>query len=145
MVVQWTLTFDCADARVVAAFWIEALGYAEAPPPEGWDSWEDWITSFDLPVEELADGGKIEDPDGRLPSIGFLKVPEGKAVKNRLHLDLQVSGGRHLPADEREVLIRAFVAKVVALGATVIDEGDLNGALDHVVLQDPEGNEFCVV
>ena len=145
MTVAWTLTIDCHDATKQAAFWIEALGYAEAPPPEGWDSWEAWITSFGLPVEELADGGKIEDPDGVLPSIGFLKVPEGKAVKNRLHLDLQVSGGRHLPAAEREAAIRAFVAKVEALGATAIDEGDHDGGLDHVVMQDPEGNEFCVV
>lgn len=145
MAIPWTVTIDCADATAQAAFWIEALGYAQAPPPEGWSSWEDWIQSFGLSVEELADGAKIEDPAGLLPSIGFLKVPEGKAVKNRLHLDLQVSGGRHLPAEEREPAIRAFADRLVALGASVVDEGDYDGGLDHVVMQDPEGNEFCVV
>jgi len=145
MAVNWTLTFDCHDPAAQAAFWTAALGYADAPPPEGWDSWEDWIQSFGLTVEELADGAKIEDPEGVLPSIGFLKVPEGKAVKNRLHLDLQVSGGRHRPQDHRETAIRAFVGRVAGLGATVVEEGIEDGVLDHFVMRDPEGNEFCVV
>jgi hypothetical protein len=145
MAVNWTLTLDCHDAAAQAAFWVEALGYADAPPPEGWDSWEDWIQSFGLSVEDLADGAKIEDPDGVLPNIGFLKVPEGKVVKNRLHLDLWVSGGRHRPQDEREVAIRSYVARVLALGATVVEEGIQDGVLDHFLMQDPEGNEFCVV
>jgi len=72
-------------------------------------------------------------------------VPEGKVVKNRLHLDLSVSGGRSAPQPEREALIRAAVARLTAAGATVLAEHALRGELDHVVCADPEGNEFCVV
>ena len=142
--VPWKLTFDCADAPAQAAFWIVALGYAEAPPPEGWDTWEDWLRHFDVPEDEWDDGASLVDPDGVLPGVTFLKVPEGKTAKNRLHLDLWVSGGRHRPAEERESAIREHVAKLLAAGATVLEEGPEGGPLDHVVMQDPEGNEFCV-
>ncbi len=142
---SWTITVDCHDAPAQAAFWIVALGYVDAPPPQGWDTWQDWLRHFEVPEDEWDDGAQLIDPDGVLPRIGFLKVPEGKTAKNRLHLDLQVSGGRHLPRDQREAAIRAYVAKLLAAGATAIDEGPVDGPLDHVVMQDPEGNEFCVV
>ena len=80
---------------------------------------------MDVPQEEWGDGAKLDDPDGVLPDIGFLRVPEGKTAKNRLHLDLQVSGGRHLDQGLRRARIQAEV--------------------DSVVMADPEGNEFCVV
>jgi hypothetical protein len=147
--VTWKLTFDCSDAAAQAAFWVVALGYAEAPPPQGWDTWEAWLRHFDVPEDEWGDGASLVDPDGVLPGVGFLKVPEGKTAKNRLHIDLWVSGGRHRPADERERAIRAHADKLLALGATVVEEGPaegtVDGPLDHVVMQDPEGNEFCVV
>ena len=66
-------------------------------------------------------------------------------VKNRLHLDLKVSGGRSVPQDEREVLLRAAVARLTAAGAAVLAEHPGRDGADHVVLADPEGNEFCVV
>ena len=64
----------------------------------------------------MDDGAQLVDPDGVLPRVGFLKVPEGKVVKNRMHFDLQVSGGRHLPAEQREVAIRAHVARLLERG-----------------------------
>jgi Glyoxalase-like domain len=146
MTIPWTITIDCADAPAQAAFWIVALGYVDAPPPQGWATWEDWLRHFDVPEEEWDDGAVLVDPDGVLPRVGFLKVPEGKVAKNRLHLDLQVSGGRHLPGDQRTTAIRAHVDRLVAAGATVVEEGvQPDGNLDHAVMQDPEGNEFCVV
>src|SRR5262245_39728278 len=92
MTTRWTLTFDCHDAATMARFWTVALGYVDSPPPEGWDTWEDWLRHFDVPEEEWGDGASLEDPQGVLPSVSFLKVPEPKTAKNRLHLDLQVSG-----------------------------------------------------
>jgi len=145
MTTAWSMTFDCADAPSLAAFWREALGYADATPPRGWDTWEEWLTHFEVPEDEWEDGACLEDPNGRLPRISFLKVPEGKVAKNRLHLDLQVSGGRDQPQDVRRSRITEMVERLVAAGGSVSREDVFDGALDHVVMADPEGNEFCVV
>ena len=141
----WSLTFDCENAPVMARFWIIALGYVEKPPPEGWDTWEEWLRHFEVPEEEWDDGASLCDPEGVLPNVGFLKVPERKTTKNRLHLDLQVTGGRHVDREVRTGLIEATVARLVAAGGAVHTRSELQGALDHVVMTDPEGNEFCVV
>lgn len=146
MTTAWTVTFDCRDARTQAEFWKTALGYVDAPPPEGWATWADWGRHFDLTEKELEeDGASLADPDGVWPRIGFLKVPEGKTAKNRLHLDLQVSGGRHIDHDLRRERILAVVDRLVSAGGTVQQENVFDGSLDGVVMADPEGNELCVV
>ncbi len=145
MTVRWTVTVDCAEPRRVAAFWREALGYVDAPPPEGFGSWEEWSRTFGVPEEEWDDGAFLVDPEGALPRLSFLRVPERKAAKNRLHLDLQVSGGRHRPPDERRAALDATVRRLLAAGGSVLAEHHHDGALDHVVVADPEGNELCVV
>jgi catechol 2,3-dioxygenase-like lactoylglutathione lyase family enzyme len=145
MTTKWTVTLDCTDVPTMLAFWRLALGYVEPTPPEGWTSWEDWLRDMEVPAEEWADGGGLDDPDGVLPSLSFLKVPEPKSSKNRLHIDLQVSGGRHLDADLRRERIEAKVDELTGAGATVLDRSMQAGSLDHVVMADPEGNEFCVV
>jgi hypothetical protein len=142
---NWTITFDCHDAQLLMTFWREALGYVDGPPPEGWDTWEDWLRHFEVPEEEWGDGGRLVDPEGRLPDISFLKVPEGKTAKNRLHLDLRVSGGRHVDPEVRRKRIMTHVDRLLAAGARVLHEDLVEGTLDHVVLADPEGNELCVV
>ena len=70
-------------------------------------------------------------------------MPEGIVVKNRLHLDLTVSGGRAVPLEERKPLVDNEVERLVGLGATVFTTLSTEG-MDHygVVMQDPEGNEF---
>jgi hypothetical protein len=141
----WTLTFDCADPARMASFWKVALGYVEAPPPEGFDTWEQWLTRFKVPQDEWDDGAALTDPDGAGPRISFLRVPEAKVAKNRLHIDVQVAGGRHQPWDLRERRIRDTVERLVNAGGSVLTEQEFEGRLDHVVMADPEGNEFCVV
>ena len=145
MTTDWKITVDCADAARLMRFWKEALGYVDAPPPEGWDSWEAWLRHFEVPEEEWDDGGVLVDPEGRLPRLSFLKVPEGKSAKNRMHLDLQVSGGRHVDQATRRDRILAHVERLVGAGGSVLQEHEFDGELDHVVMADPEGNEFCVV
>ncbi|MBA2463834.1 MAG: VOC family protein [Nocardioidaceae bacterium] len=145
MTTTWTLTFDCASPALLAGFWKLALGYVDAAPPVGFASWEDWLTHFDVPEDEWDDGAALEDPDGVRPKLSSLKVPEGKVAKNRLHVDLQVSGGRHRPHEERLVRITETVERLESAGASVIREDASEGQLDHVVMADPEGNEFCVV
>jgi hypothetical protein len=108
-----TLTIDCADPRRVAGFWAGALGYEIAE------------------VED--DAAWIRDPVGVGWPLLFIVVPEGKAVKNRVHLDLRPTGS-----------MAKEVERVTALGATVFDYVEEHGSFWTVML-DPEGNEFCVL
>ena len=145
MAVTWTLTFDCAQPARLAAFWKLALGYADAPPPEGFGSWQEWLVRFGVPEDEWDDGAALADPDGIGPRISFLKVPEPKVAKNRVHLDVQVGGGRAQAWELRWARVTDAVERLTAAGATVIGEVAQDGQPDHVVMADPEGNEFCVV
>jgi hypothetical protein len=144
MTVVWAITVDCADPHRLAGFWREALGYVDAPVPEGFASWEEWLVRWEVPPEEWNDGAAVVDPSGQKPGISFLKVPESKVVKNRLHIDLKV-GGRDKPQQERWPLVTAKVQQLVEAGATVVREDVVGGVPSHVVMADPEGNEFCVV
>ena len=145
MTEPWTMTFDCAEPAVLAAFWRTALGYVDAPPPQGFDTWQDWLRHFHVPEDEWDDGASLVDPDGVLPRLSFLKVPEAKVAKNRLHLDIQAGGGRHVPFGVRWHRVTAVVERLVAAGGTVVAEHANDGEPDHVVMVDPEGNEFCVL
>jgi hypothetical protein len=143
MAIKVQVTFDAADPPALAAFWGELLGYVEQDPPEGFDSWEAWAVANDLPRERWDDYGSRVDPDGVGPRLFFQRVPEPKTAKNRVHLDLAVSGGRSTPVEERRRQVAAAVERAAAAGATRLkayDEGD-----EHwVVMADPEGNEFCL-
>jgi hypothetical protein len=143
---MWGLTIDCASARSLAAFWALALGYVEPPPPKGFERWEDWLRSAGVPEDEWDDGAYLQDPDGVGPTLSFLKVPESKAGKNRLHIDVKAGGGRSTPWEVRWPRVVAEVERLSAAGAVVIREAaSEDGRGDHVVMADPEGNEFCVV
>ena len=126
MATHWTLGCDAADPQRLAAFWAGALGYLPEP-------------GYDDP-----DGASIVDPDGRGPAIGFLRVPEGKTAKNKMHIDIRVAGEPPWDMAAREHLIRTRSAELVAAGATVVREESYDGELGHIVMLDPEGNEFCV-
>jgi hypothetical protein len=108
------INFDCADPRLLADFWGAALGY------------ELWPTS-------TKESAAIRDPDGKGHVLLFFVVPEGKAVKNRIHLDLTPPG-----------TMREEVERLRGLGASVerlVEEGDSR----WTIMLDPEGNEFCVL
>lgn len=145
MSVNWSVTIDCADPAGLAAFWKLALDYVDASPPDGFASWPEWFRSFGVPPEEWDDGAYIEDPGGVRPSISFLKVPERKVTKNRMHLDVQVGGGRSQPWEVRWPRVTEAVQRLTAAGATIIREDVSDGVPDHVTMADPEGNEFDVL
>jgi hypothetical protein len=126
MATHWTLGCDAADPQRLAAFWAAALGYVTEP-------------GFDEP-----DNASIIDPAGVGPAIGFLQVPEPKTAKNRVHIDIRVAGPGPWDMELRASLIRARVPELVAAGATVVREELYGDVLGHVVMTDPEGNEFCV-
>ena len=145
MSTAWTITFDCADPAALAAFWCQALGYVDGAPPAGSATWDEYLASVGVPPEEWGDGAYIEDPAGLRPGISFLKVPEAKSAKNRVHLDVQAGGGRGEPQAVRWARVQAAVARLTGAGATVVREDWQDGVPDHFVMTDPEGNEFCVV
>lgn len=142
---QVQVTFDCADPAALAAFWREVLGYAEEPPPPGHDSWEAALEAFGVPREEWNSRSACRDPDGVGPRLFFQRVPEGKAAKNRVHLDVRTAPD--LRGEERMTALEAECARLVALGATRLTrfepESSL-GEIGFIVMQDPEGNEFCL-
>ncbi|MCX9193874.1 hypothetical protein C3Y87_21345 [Carbonactinospora thermoautotrophica] len=147
MATRYKVVFDCADPHRLARFWAAALGYVvednsalinrllEAGQVarelvvkvDGRLCWRDMaaIRDPDAPVDEATGVGR----GGR---VLFQAVPEPKAVKNRVHLDLHVGPDRR--AEE--------VQRLVGLGAKVLHEGNLGGR--WTTLADPEGNEFCV-
>jgi hypothetical protein len=113
------LSVDCHDPLNVAQFWAAALG------------WEITFADENEVVLELLDGS----PEvGRIPDLLFLKNPDKKVVKNRLHLDLR-------PLDQA-----AEVARLEALGAKRVEIGQSEDPdTSWVVMADIEGNEFCIL
>jgi hypothetical protein len=143
---SFQLVIDCADPDRLAHFWIDALGYVEEPPPPGYADWDAYYREVGVSDEDLGIGvDRIVDPDGTSPRIWFQKVPEAKTVKNRVHVDIRVSGGRGEPIELRRERIDAEAQRLIAAGASQLRVLDEEG-LDHygIVLRDPEGNEFCL-
>ena len=116
-----SITFDCANPFRLAEFWEQATGYAEDPD------------NRNHPEDPE---GLLVSPDGSA-SILFIRVPEVKQSKNRLHLDLTAADSSAQKRDEE-------IDRLLALGATVVDDLRRPDGKGWVVLGDPEGNEFCV-
>jgi catechol 2,3-dioxygenase-like lactoylglutathione lyase family enzyme len=137
------ITFDCADPATLSAFWAAALGYKLQDPPESYASWQEWLAEQGIPETEWNSASAIVDPNGKGPRMYFQRVPEGKTAKNRVHLDVNVGGGPGTPVGERREHVASEVARIVELGGTKVSVYDERG--EHwVVMQDPEGNEFCL-
>jgi hypothetical protein len=136
---QIQVAFDCAEPQRVARFWCEVLGYVMTPPPEGFASWEEFDRT--QPAEQRDTWSACVDPTGAGPRLYFQRVPEGKVVKNRVHLDVRVGTG--LVGDERLAVLQAESARLVALGAVcvrVLYADEENESC--ILMQDIEGNEF---
>jgi hypothetical protein len=128
---RFGLTIDCADPAALAGFWAEVLDRRPGQMP-----------ADDAPPEERAYAVLEAGEDGQT-EIYFQRVPEGKVAKNRVHLDVRVGGEGELA--ERRARVDAEAARLVALGAS-----DHRGAIEEggyywIRLNDPEGNEFCLV
>jgi hypothetical protein len=144
MATGFQVVMDCADPARLAAFWAEALRYRLQDPPDGFATWHDWLKAQGVPESEWNSASAVVDPDGAGPRIYFQRVPEGKVVKNRVHLDLNVGGPRTTtPVDERRRRIDAEVERLVAVGALKLQSREVRGVY-FVNMVDPEGNEFDV-
>jgi hypothetical protein len=142
MTIGFQVTFDCHDPDRLGRFWAVALGYSPEPPPDPFTTWEEFADAYEIPPEHRNDMNAVLDPEGRLPRLLFQKVPEGKTAKNRVHLDINAGAGLAY-GPQRAAAVDGHVRRCVQAGATVVAEHD-NGRERHVVLRDPEGNEFCV-
>jgi hypothetical protein len=95
------VTFDAHDPRALSSVWRDALGYVHPGPPgvdlpEDADplaAWDDFLARVGVPEEQRNTRSAIEDPDGHGPRLFFQQVPEGKLVKNRVHLDVRAAPG----------------------------------------------------
>ena len=142
----WQLTVDANDPPLLARFWAEVLGYRPVPPVEPPTTWNAHYRA------RLGDAGafddRIFDPAGLGPPLWFQEVPERKAGKNRLHLDLYPTGRDDaMPLQTRVKIVDARVAELVSIGASVERRtrgDDPEASFYYVVMHDPEGNEFCV-
>ena len=117
--------FDCAHPAPLARWWAETLGYHLRPYGE-----EDLASLRERGIDDPEDDPEVavDPPDGDGPSFWFNLVPEAKAVKNRVHVDVYVAD-------------RAGVDRLVERGARLLREPE--DSRDWWVLRDPEGNEFC--
>jgi hypothetical protein len=136
------VTFDAAEPEKLAEFWGLALGYVAELPPEGFVSWEEFARDAGISEEDFGAQASRVDPAGEGPRLYFQRVPEGKAAKNRVHLDVSVAA-RHVRGEERKRLVSEEVERLIQAGASLAwTNDDTRG--DSIVLYDPEGNEFCL-
>ncbi|GAA1747008.1 VOC family protein [Nonomuraea wenchangensis] len=144
MALEVQITFDCADPAKLSAFWAEALGYRLQDPPPGFASWEEALEAMGVPPERRNDASALLDPEGAGPRLFFQRVPEGKQVKNRLHLDVRAAPG--LEGEARMAALEAEAERLVGHGATRLERHEPAPPMagGHIIMADPEGNEFCL-
>jgi hypothetical protein len=137
------IVFDCRDPAGLSKFYAAALSYDLQAPPEGYASWEDALKAMNVPESEWNSASAIVDPEGRGPRIYFQRMDTPKPGKNRVHIDMNASDGLRVPVEERMRQVNAEVARLLKLGATKQRGWEEEGEY-WVVMQDPDGNEFCV-
>ena len=137
------VVFDCADPGRIAHFWASALGYKLQDPPPGFDSWPEFLKAQNIPEEMWNSRSALVDPQGNGPRLFFQQVPEPKTLKNRVHLDLNISKGFGVSMEERQKVVNAEAERLIGEGATKLRVAEEMG-IYWIVMADPEGNEFCV-
>ncbi len=144
MALDVQITFDCADPAALAEFWAEALGYRLQDPPAGFTSWEQALDAMGVPPDQRNSASAVVDPDGAGPRLFFQRVPEGKQAKNRVHLDVRAAPG--LTGEDRMAALEAAAERLSARGANRVQRFEPAPPMGHghLVMTDPEGNEFCL-
>ncbi|MBM2613946.1 VOC family protein [Actinoplanes sp. LDG1-06] len=146
------VTFDAHDPKMLSTFWRDALGYVHPGPPgvtvepgtDPLDAWDEFLERNNVPMERRNAASALEDPDGTGPRIFFQQVPEDKVAKNRLHLDVRAAPG--LDGDDRMAALEKECDRLVGLGAKRISRSEPAPPMSFgfIVMNDPEGNEFCL-
>jgi len=138
------ITFDCGDPAKLAQFWADVLGYEVQAPPPGFASWEEALEAMGVPPEHRNDASAVVDPENVGVRLFFQRVPEGKQAKNRVHLDVRAASD--VDGDARMSALETEAERLVARGAERIGRHEPDPPLNagHIVMTDPEGNEFCL-
>lgn len=146
------ITFDAHDPASLSRFWSQALHYTIPGPPgveladgaDPFEAWDGFLAGIGVPEELRNSRSAVEDPEGKRPRLFFQQVPADKVTKNRLHLDVRAAPG--LEGDARMEALEAECERLVALGASRLARHDPAPPLGagHLVMADPEGNEFCL-
>jgi hypothetical protein len=144
---QFQLTLDAADPRALGQFWALALGYIEEPPPGDFADWDAALDAWGVPPQNRNEAYAIidaaEDGSAARPRIFLQRVPEPKTAKNRLHIDIDSGAGRPDSTKDWDIM-RSEAQRLATAGATVLREFDESVQGQWIVMNDPEGNEFCV-
>lgn len=135
----------CQDPDRLARFWAGALGYIVQPPPEGFETWDEFADSVGIPEDRRNDLSAVVDPDGAGPRILFERY-DGGEPNQRVHIDVNsVGGGRvELSDEERRARLSEERARLEGLGATFKREATGMAGETWIEMFDPEGNWFCV-
>lgn len=144
MSVEIQVTFDCADPAALAEFWAQVLHYEVQGPPSGFATWDEALDSLGVPAADRNSRSAVIDPSGTGPRIFFQRVPEGKSVKNRVHLDVRAAPG--LAGGDRMAALESEALRLIELGATRLERFEPAPPMESgfIVMADPEGNEFCL-
>jgi hypothetical protein len=136
----------------LSTFWSKALEYSIPGPPgaeltsdqDPFDAWHAFLAKMGVPEAAWNSRSAIEDTEGRGPRIFFQQVPDDKSGKNPVHLDVRAAPG--LQGGERMAALESESARLVSLGATRIERHEPTPPTEtgHIVMEDPEGNVFCL-
>ena len=132
----------CEDPSRLVEFWASALGYIPEPPPEGFDTWQDFADAIGIPEANLNDIGAVIDPDGIGPRFLFERYNGGEP-NQRVHIDVNVIGA-NVTDEERRDLLAEERARLEALGARFKKEATGIAGEYWIEMIDPGGNWFCV-
>ena len=138
------VVFDCRDPDGLSRFYAKTLHYKLQDPPAGFQTWEEWLKRQGVPKSEWNSASAIVDPAGVGPRVYFQQMDTSKPAKNRLHIDINASGGSRVPLAERKKQVDSEVKRLVGLGARKDHELEEGRGEYCVIMLDPEGNEFCV-
>lgn len=136
------MVFACDDPDALARFWAEALGYIMQPPPEGFDTWDAFADSVNIPEDRRNDLSAIVDPAGVGPRILFERWQPDEPQK-RIHIDINALR-RDISGEERLAALRRERERLEGLGATFHRRASGMAGEEWIEMFDPEGNWFCV-
>ncbi len=133
------IVFACVDPARMTEFWSAALGYILQPPPDGFDTWDQFADAVGIPEDKRNDISAAVDPDGLGPRLLFERWDAG-APNQRLHIDVNSVG----EVEDRPAALNAERERLEALGATFHREASGMAGETWIEMHDPEGNWFCV-
>lgn len=139
------IVFACDDPDALARFWAEALDYVVQPPPEGFDTWDDFADAAGIPEEKRKDISAVVDPAGAGPRLLFERW-DGGSPNKRIHIDVNSVGGHgvELTDEERRARLSKERERLENVGATFQREAAGIAGEIWIEMHDPEGNWFCV-